>query len=301
LFTMGWLSMTIALRAAREDDLPALWDVEYQNEIRGLSERPPRGDVPPSLHHIWATGTTRLAEDAGQILAFGAAIRRGDVTFLTDLFVVPGVQSRGLGGAVLAEVLAHSGGSVRCTMSSTDPRAHALYIRAGMAPQWPHYCLRATTPTPIAMPAALTVEPTAATDAAFLGWDAAIGGRQRPEDMAFWARAEGGAALWFQRAGTTIGYGVVRQQAWSFTGGRTCTIGPLGVRDPADASASVRAAIAWAQSRVSQVQINLPGGHPALADLLANGFHIAYVETFHSDAAPFFDPHCAITSGSGLL
>jgi hypothetical protein len=293
--------MTATIRPARESDLPTLWDVEYQNEIRGLSERPPRSDVPPSLRHIWATGTMLLTEDAGRILAFGAATRRGDVTFLTDLFVVPGMQSTGQGGTVLAEVLAQNGGPVRCTMSSNDPRAHALYIRAGMAPQWPHYCLRAPSPTAITMPEDIAVVPGVADEPTFIAWDAEIGGRPRPEDLAFWARDEGGTALWFQRNGIAIGYGMVRQQAWSFMGGHTCAIGPLGTRDPADAIACMHAAIAWSQTRVREMQINLPGPHLALADLLANGFRIAYVETFHSNAAPFFDPRCAITSGSGLL
>lgn len=151
------------------------------------------------------------------------------------------------------------------------------------------------------MPDDIAVVPTDVTEPMFIAWDAEIGGRPRPEDLAFWAREENGKALWFQHAGTTIGYGIARLRAWSFTGGHICTIGPLGTRDPADALACVRAAIAWAQAHVSEVQINLPGPHLALADLLAHGFRIAYVETFHSSAAPFFDARCVITSGSGLL
>ena len=63
-----------------------------------------------------------------------SAVSRGPVVFLADLFVLPGQQSAGLGSALLRRVLPREG-ALRCTASSGDPRAQALYIRWGMRPR----------------------------------------------------------------------------------------------------------------------------------------------------------------------
>jgi ribosomal protein S18 acetylase RimI-like enzyme len=57
---------------------------------------------------------------------------RPDRRFLTDLYVDPGRQSRGLGRQMLDAAM--EGATERMTFSSSDRRALAAYIRSGMRP-----------------------------------------------------------------------------------------------------------------------------------------------------------------------
>ena len=254
------------------------------------------------LRHIFETGTMYVAAQDDHILAFAGAITRGPVTFLTDLFVQPRIQSGGLGKALLQHVLPNEQ-PIYCTMSSTDPRALALYTRLGMQPVFPHFNLQwqgqfQGEPSL----ADLEVIEGEAEDPAFVQWDALISGRARPLDHAFWLKQQQGIPLWFRRRGVTVGYGYVRQVAATLLSPQTWFVGPVGVNSPAYAVACVLAATKWAQQRAEMVRIDVPGPHPSLAPLLERGFQILYVETFHSSAStPFFDARCYIPSGSDLF
>lgn len=293
----------MVIREAREDDLDGAYDVFYENEVAGNPDPPPRGETAPWLRHVWRTGSVYVAEEEGRITGYAGAITRGPVTYLTDLFVRPAVQSAHLGTRLLQRALPPSAGGIRCTMASTDPRAASLYIRNGMIPQWPHYCLRANRPAPepLAVSGIETIE-AEPQDAEMIRWDAEVGGRPRPQEHAFWVREERGIPLWFRRRGTVIGYGYVRLGAGSLWYPDAAAIGPVGVRDPDDAVACVAAAIAWARDRAEVLRISVPGSHPALTPLLDTHFLITYVETFLSSAPqPFFDLRCYLSSESNLL
>ncbi len=180
--------MTI-FRPARESDLAAMYFVYYLNEVseeEAASAAPPQ-NVPATLRHVFETGTMYVAEQDDTILAFAGAITRGTVTFLTDLFVRPRIQSSGLGKTLLSHVLLPEQ-PVHCTMSSTDPRAQALYARVGMQPVFPHYNLqwerRAAQELPT-FDTELEIVEGQAGDPALLRWDAQISGRNRPEDHTF--------------------------------------------------------------------------------------------------------------------
>src|SRR5437762_11803479 len=136
--------MTI-IRPVHEVDLRPMYEVFYQNELLDNPHPPPPGDTPSYMQHVLQTGTMYVAEQDGQVLAFAGAITRGNITFLTDLFVQPTQQSGQLGKTLLHAVLPQDD-LVHCTMSSSDPRALALYIRAGMRPRWPHFALRLEKP-----------------------------------------------------------------------------------------------------------------------------------------------------------
>ena len=294
----------MSFRAARASDLASMYLVYYLSEVgetEGVDTAPPL-IAPPVLRHVFETGRMYVAEQDGQILAFAGAITRGPVTFLTDLFVHPRTQSGGLGKTLLSHVLPQDQG-VRCTMSSTDPRAQALYIRLGMQPVFPHFnLLWQGHARQEQSPSDLKVVEGQAGDPAFLQWDAQVSGRTRPVDHAFWMRQQQSIPLWFRRQGVTVGYAYVRQVAETALTPQTWVVGPLGVSEPEDATACVLAATSWARPRAERVRIDVPGPHPCLAPLLESGFHIIYVETFHSTATtPFFDARCYVPSGSDLL
>ncbi len=290
-------------RPAQEDDLIHASEIVYANEIRGEPAPPPFPGRSITLLHIFETGSVYVAEENGHILAFAGAITRSRVTYLTDLFVRPDLQSSRLGQTLLQYVLPVSPDGIRCTMSSNDPRAIALYTRAGMRPQWPNFCLRREGPAPAnAFSNDLEIVEAQANDPAIVEWDDSVSCRHRPQDHAFWVREERGMPLWFRRNGEIVGYGYIRPGASTLWYPEACLIGPIGARTPEEATACVLAAVKKAQQHARVLRIDVAAPHPCLLPLLEARFQITYVETHHSSAeTPFFDPRRYIASGSDLF
>jgi len=289
-------------RPANETDLRAIYEVFYQSEVLDSPQSPPIGDTPPYLRHVLQTGTLYVAEQDGKVLAFAGAITRGTISFLTDLFVWPTHQSGQLGKTLLHTVLPQDE-LVHCTVSSSDPRALALYIRVGMRPQWPHFALRLEKPTRTwdVVPDVEVIEADPA-DPALIAWDAQVSGRLRPEDHLFWVREERAIPLWFRRQGQIVGYGYIRLGAGTLWDPQACMLGPIGANTPEDATACVLAAVNWALREAEVLHIDVPGPHPCLATLLERGFHILYADTFVSTTlTPFFDAQCYIASGGDMF
>ncbi len=293
------------IRPATENDLAAMQHIFYLNEAQEGAKPPPLpADAPSTLRHVIKTGTAFVAEQNGQVIGHSAAITRGSITYLTDLFVHPAMQSSHVGKALLQHALPADTPLTRCTCSSTDHRAIALYIRAGIQPQWPHFNLRLNDPVRDARWQSPIETREASADLAEIElWDTRLSGRNRPQEHAFWRQEQRGVPLWFYDRDEAIGYGYVRLGAGTLWFPNACTIGPLGVNSPERATDCVLAAVDWAMRHASEViRIDIPGPHPSLAPLLERGFHIVYVETFLSQAtSPFFDARCYIASGSDLL
>ncbi|GAC1376138.1 MAG: hypothetical protein NVS2B12_34320 [Ktedonobacteraceae bacterium] len=291
----------IKFRVAQEGDLGAVYEVYYLNEVLGHDNPPALGTVPPYLPHVLRTGKLVLAEQEGRVLGFAGTITHAGIAFLTDLFVRPDVQSGQIGQQLLQMALPQDG-LVHCTLSSNDLRALALYIRAGMQPQWPLYILRMSQPTRAlsGLNPEIEVSQADAADPELVRWDARVCGRSRAEDLQFWVREQHGEALWFRKRGQIVGYAFIRLDAGSLWYPQACMVGPLGVAQAEDATACVLAALNLALQRSDVVRIHVPGPHPCLAPLLEQGFYITYVDTFVS-TAPFFDASRYIPSGEDLF
>jgi GNAT superfamily N-acetyltransferase len=287
------------IRPATAADLPALYEIWYANEVGDDPSPPSRGPW-PWLRHELATGELLVAERGGQAIGFAATIARDGIVFLSDCFVREDVRSGGVGRQLLQHLLPRDG-RICCTLSSADPRALALYIRAGMRPRWPNFCLRAETSMLGALPTSgLDLWEARPGDPALVEWDAAIGGRRRPDEHAYWLAETRAIPLWFRRGGETIGYGYVQLRSpealWHPD---ALMLGPIGARNQEDALACVGAALRWARSRAPTIGITLPGPHAALAALLDARFQITSVETFVSSSdEPFVDVRRYIPSGS---
>src|SRR5207245_1952023 len=172
----------LTIRKAHVDDLPRVYNIFYENEVGDDPAPPPRGDVPAELRHELETSDMYVADLNGQVLGFTALTTRGSIAFLSELFVRPSEQSHHIGTALLQHILPRDE-RILCTLSSADHRALALYIRAGMRPRWPNFCLRANAPAPDALPEMdVTVVEGRPDDPELVEWDAEIGGRERPED-----------------------------------------------------------------------------------------------------------------------
>jgi hypothetical protein len=289
-------------RPAHKTELRSVYEVFYQNEVLDSPHLPLPDDIPPYLRHVLQTGTLYVGEQDGKILAFAGAIIRGNVSFLTDLFVLPSYHSGQLGKTLLHSVLPKDD-LVHCTMSSSDPRALALYIRGGMRPQWPHFALRLEKSMyKMSLTPDVEIIEADPADPALVQWDAQISGRPRPVDHLFWIREERAVPLWFRRQGQTVGYGYVRFGAGTLSDPQGCTLGPIGASTSEDAAACVLAAVNWAVQRAVVLHIDIPGPHSCLATLLECGFHIISFDTFVSTAiTPFFDARCYVASGGDLF
>src|SRR6266705_5766787 len=172
-------------RPAEEAELQSVFEVFYQNELLDNPQFPMSVDIPPYVGLVLRTGWLYGAEEDSKILAFAGAITRGNISFLTDLFVLPSYQSGKLGKTLLQTVLPQDN-LIHCTLSSNDPRALALYIRAEMRPWWPHFALRLDKPTHTwSLAPDMEIIEADSTDPALLRWDARVSGRLRPEDLQF--------------------------------------------------------------------------------------------------------------------
>ncbi|MGZ3629236.1 MAG: GNAT family N-acetyltransferase [Ktedonobacteraceae bacterium] len=290
------------IRPATEAELPSVYEVFYQTELLDNPQLPLPDAIPPYLSHVLQTGTLYVAEENGKILAFAGAITRGNISFLTDLFVLPYSQSGKLGKTLLQTVLPQDD-LIHCTLSSSDPRALGLYIRSGMRPWWPQFALQLDKPTH-AWPLAPDMEiiEADASDTALLDWDARVSGRPRPQDLEFWVREEKAIPLWFRMRGQIVGYGYVRFEAKAHSNPDACKIGPMGADTREDAMACVLAAIHWATQRSAEIYIDVPGPHPCLTMLLERGFHIKSFDTFVcSSSSLFLDARCYVAGGGDMF
>jgi GNAT superfamily N-acetyltransferase len=104
------------------------------------SNREPRAWMPnrsPHFAHLLKTDPRGaiVAETRGTVVGFAMGFVRGDIWFLSQLFVQPEVHALGGGRELLRQAIAYGrerGARVFSVVASSSPVAHALYMRAGM-------------------------------------------------------------------------------------------------------------------------------------------------------------------------
>jgi GNAT superfamily N-acetyltransferase len=229
----------LVTRPATPEDLPACERV-WRDGLNGYLVRLGQLEVPAEnpglrrLHaHTLATDPERfrVATRGERVVAFGSAVRRGRVWFLSMLFVDPAEQARGVGRRLLAELLPGDGDVALATVAdSAQPVSNGLYASLGIVPRMP--LLNAVgrpragwSPPPL--PDGITIaelraEGTDAVDVASL--DRAVLGFAHPQDHAFALRERPSAFAYRARDGQLAGYGYTSEV------GR---IGPIAVGDPA--------------------------------------------------------------------
>jgi len=287
------------IRDALPNELAAAFAIFRDYEFHD-GPAPAFPDIPDFFPHVARTGRVLVATGGARIVGYAGAITRGEVTFLTDLFVRPASQSGSIGRALLTAILPVTG--MRSTCSTADPRALSLYTRAGMHLWWPQLALYGSALSSDKLIAEdVEVEVVRADDPVLIAWEAEIGGRPRPEDFAYWA-AHGATALWFRRDGAILGYAIVRARGGTVRHPDDATIGPIGVRRTEDAAACTLAAVGWTRAQAANLCLMVPGPHPALATLLDAGFRIEDAYSFAASGdAPFYDPRRYISSGPDLF
>lgn len=246
------------VRVAAEGDMPAVRAVA---ERFGLLRGWPSGRDFLDAERVF--GRLVLAPLAyGQARGFGGTLRRGSITHLGDLFVLPEQQSSGVGRLLLAELLGGDGPKV--TFASSDPRAMSLYIRYGLRPWCP--LLYLTGPA-AALPGPPVREGRPADIAAL---DAMAGGGERLDTLAWYAATPGATPYT-----TGQGYAFAREA------GDEVVIGPAGGATPQDCAEAVLGALASGPPTVATIA--LPGVHPLVRPLIEAGWRISDMDTLMAD------------------
>jgi GNAT superfamily N-acetyltransferase len=246
----------------------------------------------PYLEHLVARPGARLlvAELDGSAVGVGASIEVGrpEVRFLTDLFVDPARQDRGVGRALLHAVL--EGTRERLTFSSADDRALGAYIRLGMRPWWPLLYVtvpRAVLAGPDHPDARLVAEAADVADTA--RWSAAWTGVDRTVDFAHYASLPD-AAGWVVRE--TTGSGAVVAIAWTRRARRADgrTIDHASFAPDGDVVAAGVAVVRAGLADAPLVLATVPGPHPVMPWLLDRGGRIEGRDTHCATDPRLVDP-----------
>jgi GNAT superfamily N-acetyltransferase len=278
------------VRPATTADIPAITAILEAND-----ERVTWPDLPgsPYIEHLVARPQARVVvgELDGTVAGIAASIELGrpERRFLTDLYVDPARQSRGVGRAVLAEALA--GATERLTFSSRDPRALSSYVRAGMRPWWPLLYVVVAPGSLGPHDAGVEARP-AETAARSLEWT----GVDRTVDFEFYARfpEASGFAVLVDGAVAAVGWSgresVPSEGRWL----EHASIAPDA--DP------VRTAFGVLRAAAGDDKLGgaIPGPHPAVAALFERGIRFDGTDYHCATEADLLDPARIIPS-PGLL
>jgi GNAT superfamily N-acetyltransferase len=143
------VTRTPAIRRATPDDVEACHDVMWGS----VTDFGRRNGTPleGTAEDWWASDqrlqrflATHAAEwwvaeepDTGTILGYGRSIERGGLLELTEFFVMPTEQSRGIGKALIERTFPVGRGDVRSIIATTDVRALSRYYAAGTVARFP--------------------------------------------------------------------------------------------------------------------------------------------------------------------
>jgi GNAT superfamily N-acetyltransferase len=94
--------------------------------------------------------------DSGPLLGYGRSIDNGGLFELTEFFVKPGHQAKGIGRQLIERAFPDRPGATRCIIATRDVRALARYYATGLAIRFPIFEISGPT-RPAAPPADLEV------------------------------------------------------------------------------------------------------------------------------------------------
>jgi GNAT superfamily N-acetyltransferase len=281
------------VRRATEADAPAITAILEANDEPVTWPDVPR---PPYVEHLLTRSGMRLVvgELDGSVAGVAGTIEFGssDTRFLSDLYVDPAKQSRGLGTTMLHA--AFEGADARMTFSSSDPRALGAYIRLGMRPRWPLLYLELGAATLGPDDDGVEVRPAdvAQTARRSLDWT----GIDRSVDFEFYARLPEATGFIVVIDGADAAVGWARRELAPPEGRWLDHASIATDADPVRAGLAMLRAAAAGQRLGAAV----PGLHPAVGPLLERGVRIGGQDTFCATDPDLFDPE-RIFPSPGLL
>lgn len=281
------------IRPASEADIGAITAILEANDEPVVWPDIPR---PPYVEHLLSRPRTRVVvgELDGTVAGIAASIEVGRPhrRFLSDLYVDPALQSRGVGSAMLRA--AFEGADERMTFSSSDPRALAAYIRNGMRPRWPLLYLEVAAGRLGPNDIGVVARPADVVESARLSL--AWSGLDRTVDFAFYARLPDAAGFVVTIDGAAAAVGWARRELAPAEGRWLDHASIAPDADPVGAAFGVLRTAA----RDERLGAAVPGLHPAVAALLEHGVRIGGQDTFCATDPNPFDPD-RIFPSPGLL
>jgi GNAT superfamily N-acetyltransferase len=211
-----------------------------------------------------------VAEDAesGKIIGFSRSIERGGLLELTEFFVLPENQARGVGRALIERAFPADRGDIRSIIATTDVRALRRYYAAGTAARFP---LLTLTGEPVttggdANLAARGIDATSDADlAAVDAIETGLLGYGRGADELRWLLEDRDGYLYLDH-GRPVGYGFMGKLG----------SGPIGAVDPAHLPAILLHLEGRAAAMgVERVEFQVPAPNEAATrHLLGRGFRL---------------------------
>jgi GNAT superfamily N-acetyltransferase len=204
---------------------------------------------------------------SGSVVGYARSLERGGLLELTEFFVHPGLQAKGVGRALLARTFAPGRGEVRSIIATTDVRALARYYAAATVPRFPLLTL-AGAPTdsgPVNGIEIVPVDSGAGELADIASVERAVLGYPRGEPELRWILQHREGFL-YRRSGVVLGYAFVGPDG----------AGPIAALEVADMTALLLHVEARAAALgVARLNLQVPGPNVlAVRHLLARGFQI---------------------------
>ena len=267
------------LRRGTPDDIRACHDLlwtsatdlgqRHGTELEGSSDDWWRGIEP--VHGFLAEHAAEWwvaeAPDTNEPIGYARSIERGGLFELTELFVRPGRQSKGIGRQLIEHAFPIGRGDVRSIIATTDVRATTRYYAADTVARFPYFTLTGTprSDAPTGDLSAEAVSIDAAALAAVTEIERAVLDFPRGTDELRWL-AETRPGHLFMRGREPIGFAFVGKGA----------AGPIAALEPADLPAILghveRLAAATGSDRL---ELEVPGvNEVAIRHLLGRGSHI---------------------------
>jgi GNAT superfamily N-acetyltransferase len=145
--------MTITYRKATANDSYAVFQV-FSKSIIDLGERTnvmaiTGGNHPEVLRSLWghrkflfdylaeSAAHFWVAEEDGKVIGYARSTEHDGLMDLTEFFVLPGQQSAGVGGELLARAFPQTDAPHRVIAATMDERALSRYLRAGVYARFP--------------------------------------------------------------------------------------------------------------------------------------------------------------------
>jgi GNAT superfamily N-acetyltransferase len=274
--------MDITYRPAKPEDLEEAERVvqEAGNALRVRYGRQP-WSAPPSTAFpkfclaqdpsgLW------LADDGDRILGFGFSWVTEKFWFLSQLFVRPEAQAKGVGQALLSKTLmqAERNGSANRALITPayNIASTGLYLRNGLYPREPLYRMAAPAPAVARNLADAAYDITPMSPWPEAGeWtgrlDQQLLGFRRDLHHKFLLGGLSAHALRIEHAGRAVGYAYISAEG---------DVGPLAIAPHADAKAVVTAALRCALARgAERVSLLVPGqADVVMQTVLALGFRV---------------------------
>lgn len=230
-------------RLATNDYLARLHQVGVPDDLSGIIKLfgHTRATDPDRFLVATRSDATDAGPDLERVIAFVSAIERGDLWFLSMLFVLPEEQATGIGRLLLERVMpdAARGMTLGTATDSAQPISNALYSRYGMVPRMPLLDLTGELRRPdrlASLPDGVTATPFEdvvadgggdgaghrALAAIVNGLDRATLGAEHPQDHAWMRTTERRGFLYRSAGGDILGYGY---------GSPVGRVGPVAVMD----------------------------------------------------------------------